>query len=181
MNQTVNKILKVIGVIFALLYPFCVFLLLNSGVSMRFMSLLLLVLVLSGFLRSQKKIFLCVGLVLILGLLIFDNDLFLRLYPVCMNALICFSFLISLRGKPLITVFAEKMGNKATPEMLSYTKKATVAWGVFMFINTAISFFTLFLPLDIWTLYNGLISYILIGMMFGIEYLIRRRCMRESI
>ena len=175
------KILKAIGFIFAFLYPFCIFLLLKSGVSLRFISLLLLIAVLSSFLKSKQKTFLFVGLTLILCLLFTNNDLFLRLYPVCMNGLICLSFWMSLREKPLITLFAEKMGHKPTQKMLVYTKKATIAWGVFMGINTIASVFTLFMPLWIWTLYNGLISYILIGIMFGAEYLIRRRYMNESL
>ena len=177
MPPTTNKILKVLGIIFALLYPFFVFFMLKSGLSLRLVALLLTVLVLSSFLRSRQKAFLLIGFVLILGLLFSNDDLFLRLYPVCMNFSVCMSFAMSLYEKPLITVFAEKMGHKSTDKMLSYTKKATIAWAVFMGLNTFISILTLFADIWIWTLYNGLISYVLIGIMFGAEYLIRRRCM----
>ena len=181
MHPTTNKILKVLGIIFALLYPFFVFLMLKNGLSLRLIALLLVVLVLSSFLRSKQKALLFIGFALIFGLLFSNDELFLRLYPVCMNLFVCISFWMSLHEKPLITVFAEKMGHKPTKQMLSYTKKATIAWTVFMAINTIISIFTLFSPLWIWTLYNGLISYILIGIMFCAEYLVRRRCMNESI
>ena len=110
-----------------------------------------------------------------LGCLLLDNILFLMLYPVCMNFLICSAFLLSLKGTPLITVFAEKMGHSLTPDVLSYTRKATWAWGIFMAINTLVSLITVFLPLSYWTFYNGFLSYILIGLMFGAEYLCRRR------
>ena len=177
MHPTTNKILKILGIVFALLYPIFVFFMLKNGLSLRLIALLLVVLVLSSFLRSKQKTLLFVGLALIFGLFFSNDELFLRLYPVCMNFFVCMSFAMSLYEKPLITVFAEKMGHEATKEMQSYTKKATIAWAVFMGINTFISILTLFASLWIWTLYNGLISYVLIGIMFGAEYLIRRRCM----
>ena len=181
MHLTTNKVLKAFGFVFILLYPFCIFLMLKRGLSLRFMSLLLFVLILSSFLRSGKKVFLYVGFVLITGLLLFNNDLFLRLYPVCMNFIVCLSFWLSLREKPLVTLFAEKMGHKPDKNMLSYTKKATIAWAIFMTVNTVVSIITLFTNLWFWTLYNGLISYILIGIMFIAEYLIRRRRINESV
>jgi len=106
---------------------------------------------------------------------------FLRLYPVCMSALVCFSFWISLRDKPLITAFAEKMGQEMTPEVICYTRKVTIVWGIFMALNTAVSLITLMTPMWFWTLYNGLIFYILMGLMFVGEYCIRRRVQHESL
>lgn len=176
-----HKPLKGMLLILSVLYPFCVFLALLHGVSLRWMALFLLVLVLSAFLRSQQKIILCIGSVLVVFLLFFNNEIFLKLYPVCMNTLICTSFWLSLRDKPLITVFAEKMGQQMTPVVSCYTRKATIAWGIFMALNTFISLITLFMPMWFWTLYNGLIAYFLIGLMFGGEYLIRRRCQYESV
>ena len=98
-----------------------------------------------------------------------------------MNFIVCLSFWLSLREKPLVTLFAEKMGHKPDKNMLSYTKKATIAWAIFMTVNTIVSIITLFTNLWFWTLYNGLISYILIGIMFIAEYLIRRRRINESV
>lgn len=176
-----SKALKACGFILPILYPFCVFWALHKGMSLRWLSLFLLIIVLSAFLRSHRKTFLAAGLFLTSALLLFNNEIFLKLYPVCMNMLICFSFWISLKTKPLITVFAEKMGQEMTPDVLHYTRKVTIAWGIFMALSTLISIITLSTPMWIWTLYNGLISYLLIGLMFGGEYLIRRRCQHESL
>ena len=57
---------------------------------------------------------------------------------------------------------------------LTYTRKATVVWAIFMFFNTVISLITVFLSTKIWVLYNGFISYILIGIMMTTEYIIRK-------
>ncbi len=176
-----HKLLKAMVLFLSLLYPFCVFWALRCGVSLRWMALFLLIFVLSAFLRSQQKIILGIGLVLAGLLLFFNNEIFLKLYPVCMNTLICASFWLSLRDKPLITAFAEKMGQQMTPAVLQYTRKATIAWGIFMALNTLISLITLLMPMWFWTLYNGFIAYLLIGIMFGGEYLVRRRCQYESI
>ena len=170
-----NKLFKISGLILSLLYPFCIFFLLKKGISLRWMSLFLAVLILAAFLRSQKKVVLWIGAVLLAGCLLTDDIFFLKLYPVCMNFLVCTAFLLSLKGTPLITVFAEKMKHPLTPDVLNYTRKATWAWGIFMAINTFVSLITVFLPMSYWTFYNGFLSYILIGLMFGAEYLCRRR------
>lgn len=176
-----NKILRILGLVLSVLYPFCVFLALQQDISLRWLSLFLLVLVLSAFFRSRQKAILFTGLILVSSLLFLNNEFFLRLYPVCMSAVFCFSFWISLRDRPLITVFAEKMGQRITPVVAHYTRNVTIAWGIFMTFNTLISITTLFLPIWIWTLYNGLIFYILMGLMFVGEYLIRRRLHHESV
>ena len=58
---------------------------------------------------------------------------------------------------------------------VSYTRKVTIAWCVFFLLNGAIALYTaLWASLEAWTLYNGFIAYLLIGLMFGVEWLIRR-------
>lgn len=93
-----------------------------------------------------------------------------------MNFLVCIGFLMSLKDTPLITAFARKAGHVLTPSVLDYTRRATWAWGIFMAFNTLISLITVFLPLSVWTFYNGFVSYILIGTMFAGEYFVRKRC-----
>ena len=54
-----------------------------------------------------------------------------------------------------------------------YTRKLTYVWTIFLFINFIISLLTLFLSDKIWIIYNGFISYFLIGLLFITEYLYR--------
>ena len=55
-----------------------------------------------------------------------------------------------------------------------YARRVTIAWAIFMGINTIISLGTVFMSDWVWTLYNGLVSYCLIGAMFIMEYVIRK-------
>lgn len=59
--------------------------------------------------------------------------------------------------------------------MNSYLRKVTIAWLMFFLINAVISAATAISgSLKLWTLYNGFISYLAIGMMFAAEFLIRQ-------
>lgn len=100
-----------------------------------------------------------------------------------MNAGVCSVFALSLRKTPLITQFAQKINkNNLDDKELNYTRRATIAWAIFMFFNTIASLITVFLSNETWVLYNGFVSYILIGIMMGAEYLIRKgikKCSRQ--
>ena len=92
-----------------------------------------------------------------------------------MNAGIFSVFALSLKKVPLVTQIARKMtkGN-LDDDQLAYTRLATIAWAIFMFCNTIASLITIFLPYEIWAIYNGFIAYILIGIMMAAEYTIRK-------
>ncbi|MBO7644860.1 MAG: hypothetical protein J6S57_00985 [Alphaproteobacteria bacterium] len=84
-------------------------------------------------------------------------------------------FALSLRDTPLIEKFAKQFGYKLDEKQQKYTKQATHAWALFMFCLAVISFVTVFLSDEIWVIFNGLISYILIAMMMGVEFIIRKK------
>lgn len=84
-------------------------------------------------------------------------------------------FALSLRNTPLIEKFAKKMGYTINTKQREYTRRATIAWSIFMFCLTIVSFITVFLSDEIWVMFNGLISYILIAMMMCIEFIIRKK------
>ena len=114
----------------------------------------------------------------IIKLCFFNQEIFLKLYPVLMNASVCAIFALSLRKTPLITQFAQKMRKEPLDEKtLTYTKDATMAWAIFMLINTILSLITVFLSNEIWVLFNGLISYVLIAIMMGVEFIVRKKVM----
>ena len=61
-----------------------------------------------------------------------------------------------------------------------YLRRVTIAWMVFFVCNGAVALYTaLQSSLEIWTFYNGFVAYILIGAMFGGEFLTRMRVMRK--
>lgn len=98
----------------------------------------------------------------------------LKYYPPLCNGFIFFVFFISLFTKEtIIQKFARLCGDKLEMPAWNYTRKLTYIWCVFIFVNWCISIWTIFLPDKIWILYNGFISYVLIGILFGVEYIVR--------
>ena len=87
----------------------------------------------------------------------------------------CLMFALSLRGVPLIEKVAKKMGYDLDETQREYTRRVTYAWAIFMFCLAAVSLVTVFLSDEVWVLFNGLISYVLIAIMIGVEFIIRKR------
>ncbi len=83
-------------------------------------------------------------------------------------------FFISLFGKEtVIQKFARMCGDKLEKPAWVYTRRVTYIWAVFTFVNFLVSVWTIFQSDRIWILYNGCISYLLIGLLFGLEYMVR--------
>lgn len=114
--------------------------------------------------------------ILIVALLMFVDELLaIKAYPVIVSLSMAAVFGYSLLSPPTII---EKIARLREPDLdshaISYTRKVTIAWIGFFIVNAAISTWTaLFASIEIWTLYNGFISYILIGLMFAVELTVR--------
>lgn len=97
-----------------------------------------------------------------------------KLYPVCANLTVFLIFFTSLFSKEtVIQKIAKKFEGELDEFTKNYTRKLTYVWCVFCFCNLTFSIITVFLPEKIWALYNGCISYIAIGLMFAVEYMVR--------
>jgi len=58
----------------------------------------------------------------------------------------------------------------------NYCRNVTKVWCAFFALNASISLITfLFAPNWIWILYNGFIAYILMGILFAVELLVRKK------
>ena len=56
----------------------------------------------------------------------------------------------------------------------TYTRRVTQVWaGFFLFNGIAAAYTALEMPIEIWAIYNGFVSYMLIGILFGGEYAVR--------
>lgn len=98
----------------------------------------------------------------------------LKFYPVVVNSFIFCVFFSSLFcEETIIQKVAKKMDGELTDFSRNYTRKLTYVWCVFLFINLSISIATVFMSAKIWELYNACISYIALGVMFGVEYIVR--------
>ena len=121
-----------------------------------------------------------IGIALCVGYFIFEQQQLLLFYPVMVNVTLLFFFARSLIHKPaIITLFAERFSEEFPEEHIPYTEKVTLAWCVFFGLNAVASLVTvLFFDIQIWTLYNGFISYLLIALMFAIEFVTRKLVLR---
>lgn len=98
----------------------------------------------------------------------------LKFYPPICNLFLFLVFFSSLFGKEtVIQKFARTCGDKLERPAWIYTRRVTYVWAVFTFFNFLISVWTIFQTDRIWILYNGCISYLLIGLLFGLEYILR--------
>ncbi|MBP2670216.1 MAG: hypothetical protein H6Q85_282, partial [candidate division NC10 bacterium] len=65
-------------------------------------------------------------------------------------------------------------------EIVTYTRKVTQAWCVFFGANALTALWTAVWGSDeVWFYYNGIIAYLLAGLMFTGEWLLRRRLLRS--
>jgi len=176
-----------------LLYPFLVFYGL-AEFSVRLVSLLLLFVFLvrlfifkkSAFSANKEKGFLgpraskilsFIVLTLLLLSFIFDVDIGLLFYPVIVNGTLALVFSYSLvNPPPVIERLARLTQADLPPHAVIYTRTVTKVWLGFFILNGLIASYTaMFASLQTWTLYNGLIAYILMALLFSGEYLVRLR------
>ncbi len=105
-----------------------------------------------------------------------DSESLLLFYPVLVNGVIFVVFAYTLKRPPsMIERFARLQDPDLPQAAIAYTGKVTVVWCAFFIFNGLFALFTaLFASLAFWSLYNGLISYLLVGALFFGEMIIRR-------
>jgi uncharacterized membrane protein len=105
----------------------------------------------------------------------------LRLYPVLVNALMLLVFGWSLFFPPsLIERLARLQHPDLPPEGIVYTRRVTQVWCCFFIFNGFTAWVTaVWASLEVWSLYNGLIAYVLMGLLFAVEYLVRLRTQKH--
>lgn len=127
-----------------------------------------------NYLKKLKRILPFLITIFVIVFFHYSRIYVLKFYPVITNSFIFTVFFSSLFCKEtVIQKIAKKMDSELTDFSRDYTRKLTYVWCVFLFINLAISIITVFQPEKIWILYNGCISYIAIGLLFGAEYIVR--------
>jgi uncharacterized membrane protein len=66
------------------------------------------------------------------------------------------------------------------PAELRYTRQVTAAWTWFFIANMAVTVLLYaFAPLNLWSLFVNFCALPLIGLMFAVEYAIRRRVLKQ--
>lgn len=96
--------------------------------------------------------------------------------PVAINGALFLTFATTLRrGPPLVERFARLTVPDLEPAELRWCWGWTVAWAAFFVVNGSVAAgLAAWGPLTWWTLYTGLLGYIAVGIMFGVEYTVRK-------
>lgn len=136
----------------------------------------------AGLSRLDHAILLCLlGLAGMTALI--NSELLLRLYPAAVAGGMLLLFAMSLHTPPsMIERFARLSQPDLPPEGVRYTRRVTQAWCLFLAANMLVALYTaLYSSRDIWALYNGLIVYVLMGIMFAGEWLVRKYVLRPQV
>ena len=168
-------------------YPAFVWLGLSSG-SPRQVAIVLLALMTPAYLLRRSKlerrsgVGLAAAPLTILGLLVvsavFDGADFIRATPVAANVVLLISFGATLRrgSVPMIERFARLQEPDLDASKQAWCRAWTKIWCAFFVANGAVALALAALAdLRTWALYNGGIAYALIGALFALEWLLRRR------
>jgi uncharacterized membrane protein len=126
-------------------------------------------------LRQLAPPFLAVGGVVLLTAL-WNDARFLLLAPALVNGALLFAFGRSLfgSGPSLAETFARLQVPDLPPEEVRYCRSVTFVWCGFFATNGAIALWlALNGDLEAWALYNGLIAYAGVGLLFAVEFTIR--------
>jgi uncharacterized membrane protein len=176
MNRWIATVLLLAG----LLYPFAVYFGIEHLSPRLFASVLgglWLARALTSDKRPGNRLLAAVALCFCALLWLLDSPGLLRWYPVLINLALLTLFGLSLKfGPPVIERIARLTDPQLPPSGVRYTRQVTWVWiGFFIFNASLATALTLWAPLAWWTLYNGLIAYLLMGLLFAGEWLVRQR------
>jgi uncharacterized membrane protein len=123
-----------------------------------------------------EMIALLLAAIVLVALLTISPVIAARAYPVAISLAMATVFATSLRHPPTIVERIARLTEPdLPPEGVVYTRQVTAVWVGFLLINAAISLWTaIWGTLGQWALWNGLLSYLAMGTLFGGEYLVRR-------
>ena len=175
-------IFRGILIIFFVLYPFIVGWSLSHG-QFVWVSGLLVVLGIVRLMSAKKDpmLPLMTGLAILCGglSLILKEHAWLKLYPVGMSLGALLIFTLTLYKPPsMIERFARLVEPDLPESGVQWTRKVTMVWCVFFSLNATIALATVFAPTQFWVIYNGCVSYVLMGLLFLGEFILRKRHQR---
>ena len=178
-------ILKIIINILLIGYPVVVFCSLNNRNFYLFIFFLIIIFILRLLTQSADrsqlywfgKIMPFIGLFFAISSWLFTQYQLLLYYPVMVNTVLLTLFLYSLKKPPtIIERFARLKYHDLSQTEIRYTRLVTICWCYFFLFNGSIALITCFMDnLAWWTLYNGGMSYVLIGLLMGVEWLLRKK------
>ena len=115
--------------------------------------------------------------ILIAGLATIDGWIAAKIYPVALSLAAAYAFGISLWRPPSLI---ERLARIGEPDMpltgQAYCRLVTMIWTVWLAVNAAIAALLAILASEeAWALWTGLLAYLIMGILFGGEMLLRPR------
>ena len=197
-----KKAFRIFFYVLSALYPILVFaLLVVFKLPLKFLSLCIIALAAALFVSvSAKKkekslewkplatsvLFFLAGLLCFLT----NESIFLKLYPGAINLILLMFFGSTLIYKPNMIFRFATLADKSIKgyfhgkKVENYCRKVTIAWCIFFIFNGTVATLTVFAEKlfgfapdkadKVWSLYNGGISYILMGVLFAAEFIVRK-------
>ena len=103
--------------------------------------------------------------------LVFNEGRFFLFVPVLVNLALLVSFARTLfAGPTMVESLARRRFGHVPPEHVGYCRRVTQLWCAFFVANSAlILWLALRAPIEYWTVYTGLIAYVLVGTLFAVE------------
>lgn len=101
----------------------------------------------------------------------------LKLYPVAVNAFMLLAFASTLIRPPSAIERLARLREPELPDVaVVYTRKVTWVWCAFFFFNGSIALATALWGTEAqWALYNGAVSYVIMGVIAAVEWVVRQR------
>ena len=172
-------------VVLLALYPFFIYFGLRV-LPPGFFGLVLAVLLLLrfGIVRPEERsTVLPVGVILLgyaIASAVLGSTRMLLYYPVLVNSILFFVFAGSLTTKEsLLLRLVRARGNLINERTPGYLSRLTAIWAGFFVINGMIAVWTTTASMEIWTIYNGMISYMLVAVIALCEWIYRRHYMKR--
>jgi uncharacterized membrane protein len=176
------KPLMIVVAVIGVAYPFAVYF------GLQLFSPLVIALALISFLivrilsswREKKQVRELVALSLTLSCVVLlsfvDQLLAIKSYPVALSLSLASLFTYSLLNPPnMIERFARMVEPNLNEQGVRYTRKVTMVWIGFFICNAVVSFGTaVYGDLEVWTFYNGFLSYVCVGGLMGVEFIVRQ-------
>ena len=136
----------------------------------------------AGALSVVTQIVAVAGMTLCIASYLLKTHQLLLFYPVVVNSVMLAVFGGSLWSRmPIIERLARLREPDLPERAVRYTRRVTQIWCAFFIINGGIALFTaLYGDLSLWTAWNGMISYLLMGTLMAGEWLGRQRVIKRD-
>jgi uncharacterized membrane protein len=136
----------------------------------------------SGPLSVVTQIVAVAGMTLCIASYLLKTHQLLLFYPVVVSGVMLAVFGGSLWSSMPVVERLARLRDPVLPEQaVRYTRRVTQIWCAFFIGNGGIALVTaLYGDMSLWTAWNGMISYLLMGMLMAGEWLVRQRVIKRD-